>query len=144
MICWPFLFSVYFSIPVCNLFLEILSELARKHIYVKFIKSIATSCVENFHDSHCPAMFIYKGGELVHSDVPCAEIFGGLRMNTKTVEYVLAERGLIEIDFEDDPRDKLKLINMVTKRGKDVGRRHEREDDEDDEGDDREYMNNQY
>ena len=63
-------------------------------------------------------------------------------MTTETVEYVLAERGLIEIDFEEDPRDKLKLMNTVIKHGKDVNRRHE--DDVDSEGDDREYMNNQY
>ena len=63
-------------------------------------------------------------------------------MTTETVEYVLAERGLIEIDFEEDPRDKLKLMNTVTKHGKDANRRHE--DDVDSEGDDREYMNNQY
>ena len=62
-------------------------------------------------------------------------------MNEKTVEYVLNERGIIEVDFEEDPRDKLKLLNMVTKRGKDVTRRHE-EETVDDDGDDREYMNN--
>jgi len=110
---------------------------------LKFIKSVATQCIENFNDKHCPGMFIYQNGELVHSDVPCAELFGGLRMTNETVEYVLAERGMIEMEFDTDPRDKLKLMNMVTKRGKDVTRRHEDEDDDSD-GDDREYMNNQF
>lgn len=122
--------------------LEIFDRLARKHINVKFIKAVATSCVENFHDSHCPGMFIYKGGELLHSDVPCADLFGGLRMTEQTVEYVLTERKVIEVEFDEDPRDKLKLMNMVLKHGKDVVRRHE--DDVDSDGDDREYANNQY
>jgi len=130
-----------FSIPVCDILLDIWNQLARKHVNVKFIKAVATSCVENFHDAHTPGMFIYKDGTLVHSDVPCAELFGGMRMTAKTVEYVLAERHIIEVDFEEDPRDKLKLMNMVTKRGKDVDRHHEAED-VDSEGEDREYMDN--
>jgi len=74
--------------------------------------------------------------------VPGAEVFGGLRMTVETMEFVLNEQGIIEKDFEEDPRDKLKLLNMVTKHGKDVARRHEQDVDSD--GDDREYMNNQY
>ena len=90
-------------------------------------------------------MFIYKGGELVHDDVPCTELFGGIRMTPKTVEFVLAERGLIINEFDEDPRDKLKIMNMVTKRGggEKAARRHE-EEDVDSDGDDREYINNQY
>lgn len=61
-------------------------------------------------------------------------------MTTQTVEYVLQEKGVIDVEFDEDPRDKLKLLNMVTKRGKDVARGHE--DDIDDDGDDREYLNN--
>ena len=77
------------------------------------------------------------------SEVPGSQIFGGVRMTVQTVEFVLNEKGVIEIEFEEDPRDKLKLLNMVTKHGKDVGRRHEAADVDDD-GDDREYLNNQY
>ena len=131
-------------IPVCQVLLEIFERLARKHVNVKFIKAVATSCVENFHDDHCPGLFIYKDGELVHSDVPCTQLFGGVRMTVETVEYVLAERGVVEVEFDEDPRDKLKLMNMVTKRGKDVVRRHEQDGEDSDEGDDREYCNNQY
>ena len=117
--------------------------LARKHPNVKFVKAVATSCVENFHDNHCPAMFIYRNGELEVSEVPCGDLFGGVRMTLQTVEWVLHEKKVVEIEFEEDPRDKLKLINMVTKHGKDLARRHE-PDDIDDDGDDREYLNNQY
>ena len=60
---------------------EIVTLLAQKHVNVKFIKSIATSSVPNFHDDHCPGMLIYKDGELVSSDVPARDIFGGIKMN---------------------------------------------------------------
>ena len=121
---------------------ELLTRLARKHVFVKFIKCVATSCVENFHDLHVPAMFLYLNGELVVQDVPCAALFGGMHMNEKTIEYVLTERKVIEVEFNEDPRDLLKMMNIVTKRGKDAGRNHE--DDVDDDGDDREYMDNQF
>ena len=67
-------------------------------------------------------------------------------MTVETVEFVLSEHKIIEIEFETDPRDKLKLLNTVIKRGNAAGKlRHEREIDSDEEGtDDRDYLNNQY
>jgi len=82
-------------IPVCRLMLEILDVLAMKYPHVKFVKAVATSCVENFHDSHCPGYFIYKGGDIVYTQVPGAEVFGGLRMTVETMEFVLNEQGII-------------------------------------------------
>lgn len=46
------------------------------------------------------------------------------------------------MEFEFDPRDKLKLMNTSIIKGKNAGRHHE--DDVDSEGDDdREYLSNQ-
>ena len=62
-------------------------------------------------------------------------------MNVKTVEFVLTLNKMIELEFDTDPRDKLKLINTTIIKGKDAGRHHE--DDVDSEGDDdREYVSN--
>ena len=111
---------------------------------VKFIKCIATKAVEGFQDRDLPAMFFYKGGEVTGQLVPCGQILGGTRMTVKTVEYVLWMQGKVKADFpEGDPRDKLKLINTVIKRGKDAGRHHEDDVDSDGE-DDREYVSNQF
>lgn len=64
-------------------------------------------------------------------------------MTAKTVEFVLNMQKAVDIDFEYDPRDKLKLINTSIVKGKNAGRHHE--DDVDSEGDDdREYTSNQY
>ena len=65
-------------------------------------------------------------------------------MTAKTVEYVLFLQQLVKADFpEGDPRDKLKLMNTVIKRGKDAGRNHENDVDSEGE-DDREYVSNQF
>ena len=34
-------------------------------------------------------------------------------MTISTVEFVLAQHKMIDMEFDHDPRDKLKLINMV-------------------------------
>jgi hypothetical protein len=38
---------------------------AKKFGYVKFIKIIATKCIENFPDERCPCFIIYKAGKPV-------------------------------------------------------------------------------
>ena len=48
-------------------------------------------------------------------------------MTVDTIEFVLALHKQIDMEIEEDPRDKLKLLNMVIKRGKDAAKaRHER------------------
>jgi hypothetical protein len=123
---------------------DILSHLAPRYPNTKFIKAIATSCVENFRDTDCPALFFYKNGELFDKIIPCGEQLGGKRMNIRTVEFVLYMKKVIvpTEPFDEDPRDKLKLMNTHIVKKKGAGRHHE--DDVSSEGeDDREYMNNQ-
>lgn len=94
-------------------------------------------------DKDLPALFFYRDGELVHHMICAREIFGGVRMNLKTVEFILSCQKMIDMEFDYDPRDKLKLINTSIIKGKNAGRHHE--DDQDSEGDDdREYVSNQY
>ena len=45
---------------------EIIEQLQKKYKYIKFLKSIATKCIENYQDIDCPGLLIYKGGELAH------------------------------------------------------------------------------
>ena len=65
-------------------------------------------------------------------------------MTELSVEWVLAENKIIETNLESDPRDKMKMMNIIHKKGKDAGRRGDEDDFDSDEGDDREYMNNQF
>jgi len=40
-------------------------------------------------------------------------------MNNDTVEFVLGFKNIIEVDYEEDPRDKLKVFNaQVAHKGK--------------------------
>jgi hypothetical protein len=131
------------SIIECQILNKIFDELAQKHPKTKFLRSVATKCVENMVDKDVPALFFYKDGELLNALMRARDIFGGTRMTTKTVEYILSMQKMIEMEFDFDPRDKLKLINTSIIKGKNAGRHHE--DDVDSDGDDdREYTTNQY
>jgi hypothetical protein len=124
---------------------EILEKLAEKHSTRKFMKIVATKCVENFADEDVPCLLFYKNGLLYDqlSGQACRNVFGGKRMNINTVEFVLAkEKKFIEQEFEEDPRDSLKTFNaFIHKKKAFLGK------DEDQSGsegeDDREYINNQ-
>ena len=61
-------------------------------------------------------------------------------MTRDTIEFVLAMKLIIDMEFDEDPRIKLKQFNMNTK--KKSGKRNEDESDSD-EADDREYTNTQ-
>ena len=124
--------------------LKAMAELAKRHPTTKFIQGVSTKIIENFKEHDCPGLFFYKNGELTGNIIPARQVLGGTRMTAETVEYVLSLNKMLEIEApEQDPRDKLKLINTTIVKGKNAGRHHE--DDVDSEGeDDREYVSNQY
>ena len=111
------------SVTECKILNSIFDILAKRHPRTKFLKSIATKCVENFKDCDCPGLLFYRNGELIHNIIPAGKVMGGTRMNDKTVEFVLAGNGMCKMEFEHDPRDKLKLINTSIVRGKAAGRK---------------------
>lgn len=41
-------------------------------------------------DRDVPALFFYKDGELLNALMRARDIFGGTRMTSKTVEYILS------------------------------------------------------
>ena len=49
----------------CNLINQHLPQIAIKYGQVKFIKIIATKCIEKFPDANCPCFIIYRGGKPV-------------------------------------------------------------------------------
>ena len=94
---------------------EILSVLAKKHPTRKFMRCVATKCVENYRDCDVPALLFYKGGNNLVNNLTgpdARQLFGGKRMTVDTVEYVLAkECNFLDVNFEEDPRDSLKTFN---------------------------------
>lgn len=125
--------------------INILDNVAKKHRHVKFIKMVATKCIENYMDIDVPGILFYKNGDLVDKIIPAAPIFGGAMMTQDTVEFVLAMKHIIDMEFEEDPRLKLQKMKINMVKGKDAGRKRRGNEDESDseEEDDREYLNNQ-
>jgi len=94
-------------------------------------------------DKDLPAVFFYKNGDLSNCLMGARQIFGASKMNMKTVEFVLSLQGVINMKFDYDPRDKLKLINTTIVKGKNAADKQIKDRDEEDSGeDDREYVSN--
>lgn len=88
--------------------------MAQRHQYVKFIKIVANKCIENYLDIDVPGLLFYKNGDLLDKIIPASPVFGGKHMTRDTVEFVLAMKKIIDMEFEEDPRIKLKTFNMVS------------------------------
>ena len=134
-----------YSVPESLLLIQILEEVARKHPHVKFIKMVATKCIENYLDIDVPGILFYQNGELLDKIIPASVVLGGKQMTMDTVEFVLAMKKVIPMEFEEDPRSKLQQMKMQIKN-KSESKRHrgnEAESDEDQE-EDREYASNQF
>lgn len=106
---------------------------------MKFIKIVANKCIENYLDLDVPGILFYRNGDLMDKIIPAGPVFGGKHMTQDTVEFVLAMKKVIDMEFDEDPRKNLKTFNMDTKKKGD--RRNEDESDSD-ENDDREYTTN--
>jgi hypothetical protein len=137
-----FIFDVNFhvySIPESVLLNRILNEVAPRHPYVKFIKIVANKCIENYLDIDVPGILFYRNGDLMDKIIPAAPVFGGARMTKDTVEFVLAMKKVIDMEFDEDPRIKLNQFKIDAKKKKPVRNGDESDSDE---NDDREYVSN--
>ncbi|CAD8177919.1 unnamed protein product [Paramecium pentaurelia] len=109
---------------------EVLQELAKQYKEIKFVKMVATKCIENFPDDQCPCFIIYKDTKAV-SNIPF--IHKLRKITFASIEDLLISQGVIPKPVEEDEqyeeiKDKLKHP-YKTNNVKDV----------DDEIDDREY-----
>jgi hypothetical protein len=119
-----------------------LPVLAKKHPTRKFIKIVANKCIENYDDRDVPGLLFYRNGDLLDKIIPAREVLGGVKMNVDTVEFVLGFKRVLDVDYEEDPRDKLKIFSAtISHKGSEPKRKNEDESDE--EEDDREYTSNQ-
>ena len=57
--------------------IEILDQVAKRHPNVKFIKIVATKCIENYLDMDVPGVLFYKNGDIVDKIIPASPVFGG-------------------------------------------------------------------
>ena len=73
---------------------------ARKYPQVKFVKIIATKCVENFPDSSVPTLIIYKEGKNV-SNMPNIDRFLPKLHQTEFEKFLHLQRVIRNPDFEE-------------------------------------------
>nr|XP_034967925.1 phosducin-like protein 2 [Zootoca vivipara] len=99
------------SIPLCVLINRHLSLLATKFPETKFVKAIANSCIENYHDSCLPTLFVYESGEIKGKFIGIREC-GGANLTVEELEWKLAEVGALKTDLEENP--KKELVDMMT------------------------------
>ncbi|XP_060103288.1 phosducin-like protein 2 [Heteronotia binoei] len=99
------------SIPMCSLVSRHLSQLAQKFPETKFVKAAANSCIENYHDSCLPTLFVYENGQIKGKFLGVMEC-GGTNLTVEELEWKLAEVGALKTDLEENP--KKNVVDMMT------------------------------
>jgi hypothetical protein len=113
----------------CQLLNRVLSETARRHKAVKFVKIVGAECVPNFPDAACPTLIFYHKGDTVKQIVGLQSL-GGLKVNADCIEWELKRLGAVESDLESDPKE----AAMRTTVERHAGRAAARDSDSEDEG----------
>jgi len=67
-----------------NILGKIFENLANKFPLVKFMRIVATNCIDNYRDSDVPGVIIYKNSTLFKQFIPATDFFGGKKMNWKS------------------------------------------------------------
>jgi len=67
-----------------NILGKILENVAQKYPLVKFMKIVATNCIENYRDEDVPGLIIYRNGSMYKQFIPAPEFLGGKKMNWKS------------------------------------------------------------
>jgi hypothetical protein len=67
-----------------NVLAKIFEYLAQKFPLIKFMKIVATNCVENYNDSDVPGVIIYQNSKLVRQFMPATYYFGGKHLSWKS------------------------------------------------------------
>lgn len=124
---WVVLHLMVASKLECKLLHQVMCKVAAKFKYVKFLRIRSTDCIPNYPDANCPTLLIYKNGDLAKTEVGLT-IFGGLKTNEKTFEWILHQWGIVQSELDDDPRKE--LDKTIKKVGPNI-RRDQYSDDED-------------
>ncbi|VEU23026.1 DEKNAAC104174 [Brettanomyces naardenensis] len=76
---------------------HILTVLAPKYPEIKFVDITANRAVENYPESHCPTLLIYKDGDVVKQYITLLQL-GGNQTKTGDIEKALQDAGAIKSD----------------------------------------------
>uniref|UniRef100_H2YLY7 Phosducin domain-containing protein n=1 Tax=Ciona savignyi TaxID=51511 RepID=H2YLY7_CIOSA len=103
---WVVLHLYKQGIPLCSLLNQYVTRLAQKFPYIKFLKSISTTCIPNFPDKNLPTLFVYKNGDLIHQWIGALH-FGGMNLKQDQLEWKFHEAGIVKSTLESNPTPKI-------------------------------------
>ncbi len=102
---WVILHLYGRGIPVCALINRHFEALAPKYPHIKFLRSIATTCIPNFPEKNQPSIFIYYEGQIKKQFIGPEELRGP-NLKLEELEYMLGKIGCWTVG--DDPRMAIK------------------------------------
>jgi hypothetical protein len=88
-----------------QLLTRILVALAHKYNHIKFLKIVATRCIENYPDRNVPTLLVYHKGDVIKQWVG-AEALGGVKTSESFISKLLYSARLID-DWEPAKGEKL-------------------------------------
>jgi hypothetical protein len=122
---------------VAMTFCDLLETLAKKHAHVKFLRGVASKIVESYPETNVPGVFLYRNGTCIEQTR--ASVFGGARVTLDSLEWVLAEKGVLETELETDPRDDPNRL-VVRSGARKKPEKHDSDSEPEDHVNDRAYL----
>ncbi|SCO67736.1 phosducin-like protein, putative [Plasmodium vivax] len=85
------------NVLACKVLNNVLSQMAKKHKYVKFTKGVYNRIVENFPEFKLPTLLIYYNGACIHQICDLmSSIRGGVKnLTLKTFEQLMAKYNIL-------------------------------------------------
>lgn len=68
-----------------NILSVIFDQLAAKHVLVKFMRIVATNCIDKYKDEDVPGVLVYNNSKLIRQFIPATYYFGGKRPSWKSI-----------------------------------------------------------
>ena len=114
-------------------------EMAKKHKKIKFLKTIATRCVEKFPDANLPYILYYRNGKLMQS-INKDLLFLYPKLSSYALEHLFSELKVEDIKFKKKDKKTLAMKFLEEKLGKkqvdlDI-------DSDEEEREDKQYLSN--
>jgi len=69
-----------------NILSVIFDYLAPKFPLVKFMRIVATNCIEKYKDTDVPGVIIYQNAKLIRQFIPASYYFGGNNLSWKSIK----------------------------------------------------------
>jgi len=125
---WVVLHLYKQGIPLCSLLNQYFSRLATKFPHIKFLKSVAETCIPNYPDKNLPTIFVYKEGDLKHQWIGPLQ-FGGMNLKCDDLEWIFHKAEILKSTLDKNPRQEVHDVMMSSIRS---SRRQEEDSSDED------------